>query len=128
MVEPERAVEFAMMITCLLTGLSHLLRPDIWTRFFSMLADMGTSGPVAHGFLSLPAGILIITLHQVWRGPGLVLTIWGLLLMAKAVSGFLLPELAVRSLALARNNDFGFRIAGIAMLGVAASCAWALYG
>ena len=126
--QTEQAVEFAMMVVCLLTGMSHLLRPDIWTRFFSMLADKGSSGPIVHGFISLPAGILVITLHQVWRGPGLVLTIWGVLLVAKAVSGFLFPELALRSLNLARNNDLGFRAAGIAMLGVAAACALALYG
>ena len=125
--DPPSAVQFITLLLCLVMGLSHLLRPGIWVRFFTLLADKGMSGVIVQGLVSAPPAALIVVLHEVWYGPALVVTILGWMLMAKVWVGLLLPEKGLRSLKLARDNERGFRFAGVVLLFVAASAGLALW-
>ena len=107
-------------------GLSHLLQPQMWSEFFAHLVERGRFGLVANQFLNAAPAAIIVSLHQVWSGPAIVLTLYGWLLLLKSCIGLLLPELGMRSLKLSRHGDSAFRAAGVALLFVGLACALAL--
>ena len=123
------AVQFIMLLLCGVMGLSHLLRPEIWRKFFTLLAAQGTSGVVVHSFVSMSAAVIVLPFHNVWVGPATAVTLWGWLLLGKVVLGLIIsPTRAVQSLHLSERGDNAFRAAGVVMLGVAGCAAWALAG
>ncbi len=76
--DPASAVEFIMCIACILMGLSHIVQPKMWRNYFTFLHDQGLNGVITRTFaLELWPAIVIVAFHQVWSGPGLVLTIYG---------------------------------------------------
>jgi hypothetical protein len=124
---PAAAVELLMLPGLAIMGLSHIVRPDVWTRFFADLATRGTSGVVMRtAMLELWPALLIVTLHPVWSGPGLALTLYGWALMAKACLSLLAPEIALRGLALAGHGARAFLPGGVLLLVLAGLCLWAL--
>ena len=121
------AVQVIMLLLGGIMGLSHLFRPEIWRRFFSLLASKGTSGVVVHSLITVSAVIIIVPFHNIWSGPAIVVTLWGWMLLGKVLLGLVVsPSTAVRSLHMAERSDNGFRWAGVVMLAVAASAGWAL--
>ncbi len=120
------AVQMIMLISCALMGLSHLLQPQLWVEFFAHLIERGRFGLVANQFLNAAPAAILVSLHQVWSGPAIVLTLYGWLLLVKSCIGLLLPDIGMRSLRLSRHGDNAFRGAGIALLIVAAACGLAL--
>src|SRR3954470_7762617 len=72
-----RAVELFAFIQLLVVGLSHLLQPRAWVKFFMTLHAHGHAGVLVHGFLSLWFGSIILGFHQVWHGVPAVLTVTG---------------------------------------------------
>ncbi len=120
------AVQMIMLISCVLMGLSHLLQPQMWSEFFSHLVERGRFGLVANQFLNAAPAAIIVSLHQVWSGPAIVLTLYGWLLLLKSCIGLLLPELGMRSLKMSRHGDRAFRAAGVTLLFVGLACALAL--
>lgn len=125
MAESASAAEFLVLILTGIMGLSHLLQPAIWTRFFTALAGMGSPGVIAHALLSLWSVMIIVPFHWVWIGPGVIVTLWGWALLAKAVFGLCLaPDIALSSLS--GRTDRDFRLAGALQLAVAGAAGWAL--
>jgi hypothetical protein len=120
------AVQMVMLVSCVLMGLSHLLQPRLWTEFFAHLVDRGRVGLVFNQFLNAAPAAVIVSLHQVWSGPAIVLTVYGWLLLIKSVIGLMLPDLGMRSLRLSRHGEGAFRAAGIALLLVALAAGLAL--
>ena len=121
------AVQFTILLLCGIMGLSHLLHPEIWRRFFTLLASKGTSGVVVHSLISISAVIIIVPFHNIWSGPAIGVTLWGWLLLGKVLLGLVLsPVTAVQSLHMSERGDNGFRVAGVVMLAVAACAGWAL--
>lgn len=120
-------VQMIMLISCLLMGLSHLMQPQIWTEFFARLVERGNFGLVANQFLNAAPGAIIVSLHQVWSGPAILLTIYGWSLLLKAVIALVAaPSLGMRSLKMSRHGDNAFRYGGIGLLVVALACGLAL--
>lgn len=76
----------------LVIGLSHLLQRDAWIEFFAKLHSLGRLGPFAEGFLYLNFGALIVSFHNVWSGPEVVLTLIGWVQVMKALVRFVAPE------------------------------------
>jgi hypothetical protein len=107
------AIELFVAVSCVIIGLSHLVRPVEWVEFFVSLREFGHRGVFANGMLSLTFGALIIGFHNVWQGWPVVITVFGWLQVLKGAISLLMPHLAIRSLARVsseRPNDF--RIAG----------------
>jgi hypothetical protein len=98
----------------------------MWSEFFAHLVERGRFGLVANQFLNAAPAAIIVSLHQVWSGPAIVLTLYGWLLLLKSCVGLLVPELGMRSLKMSRHGDNAFRIAGIALLLVGLAAALAL--
>jgi hypothetical protein len=66
---------------------------------FDRLHRAGRPGAFANGALSLVPGAAIVAGHGGWSWPGAVLTCFGWLLVIKGLICFLLPDMAVRSMA-----------------------------
>ncbi len=121
------AVELVMCIACILIGVSHIVQPAMWRDYFMSLHAQGTTGVVTRTFsLELWPAVIIVTLHQVWSGPGIILTIYGWLLLSKCVISVLAPQIGLRSLGMARKGDKAFIIAGVMLIAVGLSAGWAL--
>jgi hypothetical protein len=60
---------------------------------------------------------LLVTLHQVWWGPGIVLTLYGWAQFTKVWLALLVPQIGMRSLAMAQTNgERGFIVAGVMLM------------
>jgi hypothetical protein len=121
-------VQFVMLVGCAVMGLSHIVRPQMWVDYFTGLHARGFSGVITRTFvLELWPALLIVSLHQVWQGPAVVVTIYGWLLMAKIVVAMLAPEIGLRSLAMASRGPKSFVIAGCVLIGISACAGIALF-
>ena len=121
------AVQFMMVVACAIMGVSHLVRPAMWVEFFTHLHAQGIRGVVTRTFmLELWPAMLIVTLHQVWWGPGIVLTLYGWAQLAKVMISMLAPEIGLRSLKMAQMGDRAFHLGGVMLLIVGASAGAAL--
>jgi hypothetical protein len=125
---PADAVQLIMVIGCTIMGISHIAQPRMWADFFAAVHRQGHAGLVAKVMLvELWPALLIVTLHQVWSGPAIVLTIYGWLLLIKVAVSLVLPSLPMRALAIpSRSPKRAFVPGGIALLAVAALTAFAL--
>lgn len=113
----ESAVAVFASVNFLVIGLSHLLRPEQWMRFFGDLASKGSTGAFLNGLLSLGMGSVIVGFHQVWSWPQAVLSALGWLYLVKALVTFAAPGLALESMKRgARGNPARFRVAGAILL------------
>lgn len=119
-------VEALLTLPFLIMGLSHILQPKMWRDYFTQLAQHGHPAIVTRTFtMELWPAILIVTFHQVWSGPALLLTLYGHLLLLKVTSAILFPQIGLRSLAMAETHgDAGLRKAGVMLLVLGALCAW----
>lgn len=127
--DPPSFVEFILLIIGVPMGLSHILRPRLWIGFLGRVHAQGTAGLVGKVFaLELWPAVLIVSLHQVWTGPGIVLTLYGWAQFGKVVLALLVPDIGMRSLAMAQGKgERGFIAAGALLLAIAASAGLALF-
>ena len=120
-------MEIFAVIHLTLMGLSHVVHHRAWAEFFINLRRLGYCGVFVHGFLSLGSGAMILAFHRVWSGMPLVLTIVGVLYLAKTAQCFLLPEASMKSLDRVRlERSRVFIGAGVAFLLIAMATTIAL--
>lgn len=125
--DPPSFVQFIMFIGCVVMGLSHIVQPQLWVDFFSRLHADGTPGLVSKILtVELWPALFVVGLHQVWWGPGIVLTLYGWAQLTKVVIALLTPQLGMRSMAMAQRGTQRFVIAGVALVGVGLSAGAAL--
>ena len=120
----EHPVEALLAIPLLIIGLSHILQPGMWRDFFVSLHAMGPRGVVWRVFvLEFWPAAIIVAFHQEWTWPGVVLTLYGHVLMSKIAIGLLTPSIGLKSMAMAQNHgDRGLIIAGIFLCFLTGSC------
>jgi hypothetical protein len=125
---PAEAVEFIMMVLGVLFGVSHIVRPQMWADFFTSLHAEGTKGLILKTFaLELWPATLIVTLHQVWSGPGIVLTLYGWAQMTKVVIAMLVPQITMRGMAMAAAGPRAFIPAGVMLMALGIVSGLALF-
>ncbi len=119
-----RAVEAAFIAPLLLVGLSHVIQPGLWREIFANLVEKGDISVIYRVslFEFVPATV-IVTFHQVWTGPAVILTLYGYLLMLKIAISFLNPNIGVRSMMRALRGDSGFQVAGLVLVLLSGYCA-----
>lgn len=109
----EKAVQIFAAVSFLVIGLSHMLQPRVWVEFFSKLRELGRLGAFAEGFISLNFGAVIVSFHNVWSGPEVVLTLIGWGQVLKAPFRFTAPEASLRVYEKIRpERAWQFRVAG----------------
>jgi len=113
-----------LAIPLLLLGISHIVQQRMWFDFFERLAEMGRSGVLVRTFLfELWPATLIVIFHQDWSWPGLVITLYGHLLMLKVALSLTLPELGLKSLQQAQNHgERMFVPAGLGLIALGVFC------
>ncbi len=107
-------IEAFLAIPFLIMGLSHIVQPTMWRDFFGTLHSMGPRGVIWRTFaLELWPAASIVSFHQEWSWPGIILTLYGHLLMLKITIGLISPAVGLRSLAMSQSHgEKGFVIAG----------------
>jgi len=121
----EQAIQLFAAISFLVIGLSHLGQPRGWVAFFQALAARGTPGVFAEGFLLLNFGALIVAFHNVWHGPGLVLTLIGWAQVVKGAVRFVAPQVGLRVMRRATlERAWHFQVGGVMALLVSGFLWW----
>jgi hypothetical protein len=92
----EREIQLFAAVNFLVIGLSHIFQRSAWIEFFAKLHSLGRLGPFAEGFLSLNFGALIVTFHNVWTFPEVLLTLIGWTQVLKALLRFVAPDVVLR--------------------------------
>ncbi|MEO6396672.1 MAG: hypothetical protein ABIO40_12275 [Devosia sp.] len=128
--DPPSVIEFTFLISCVPMGLSHIVRPRLWIDFFARLHAQGTAGLVGKVLaIELWPALLIVSLHQIRWGPGIVLTLYGWAQFTKVFLALLVPQIGMRSLAMAEGKgERGFIAGGIMLIVVGLSAGLALFG
>jgi hypothetical protein len=82
----------------LIIGLSHLLQPNLWVRFFATVKQTGVAAAIIPLY-TLPFGLVLIATHNIWTLDWpLFLTIAGWGMTIKSAAYLLVPTLADRML------------------------------
>jgi uncharacterized protein YjeT (DUF2065 family) len=124
----ERSVETVAVILFGVIGLSHMVQPRGWVRFFILLRDQGEPGAFVDGLLNLPIGAVIVACHNVWSGIPVVLTLLGWALVIKGLIRFCAPQLALKMIArVSLDRSSEFQASGAALLALAALLAYRLF-
>ena len=119
------AVERLAALTLGVVSLSHVAAPRAWVHYFVTMREHGAAAGLRNGLLHLPLGAAVLTFHPIWSGPGLVTTLVGAGLTAKATAHLLYPPLSQWTLApVDEERAWGFRLAGVFGLALAAAIAW----
>jgi hypothetical protein len=92
----EKAIQVFVAVNFFVIGLSHIFQRSAWVEFFAKLHSLGRLGPFAEGFLYLNFGAMIVSFHNVWTFPELVLTLMGWVHVSKALFRFVAPAAVLR--------------------------------
>ena len=121
----ERAVQVFAAASFLVIGISHLLRPGAWVEFFAKLRELGRPGAFVEGFIGLNFGAIIVSFHNVWSGPAVVLTLIGWSQVLKAFFRFVAPEASLRVYEKIRpERAWQIRVAGVLAVALSAFLAF----
>jgi hypothetical protein len=115
----EVAVTKLTIICFFITGVSHIVQPRVWVRFFMDLHSKGEVGSFLNALLHFPLGVLIVSFHNVGHGLPVVLTLIGWGLVLKSFIYFVFPKLGVQMLARVTMEKFWeFVVAGVFSIGI----------
>ncbi len=123
----ETSVQVFAVLNFLVMGLSHLTQPRAWVEFFVWLRERGNAGVFVNGFLSLGFGSIIVAFHNVWSGLPVILTIYGWLLVLKALVSFTRPGVVMRSFQrVSPERSLQFVVVGVMFLFLGGLLAYSL--
>ncbi len=113
----EQSIQLFAAVSFLVIGLSHLIQPKAWVSYYQALVARGTTGAFFEGFLLLNLGGIIVSFHNVWHGPAIVLTLVGWTQVLKGLVRFVAPQAALRGMARATpERAWLFRAGGVVAL------------
>ena len=92
----EREIQVFVAVNFFVIGLSHIIQRSAWVEFFAKLHSLGRLGPFAEGFLYLNFGAMIVSFHNVWTFPEVILTLIGWVQVSKALFRFVAPAAVLR--------------------------------
>jgi hypothetical protein len=93
-----KIVEAVLAPAFLLMGLSHLLQPQLWVRFFDVVKQTGVAAAIIPMY-TLPVALVLVVGHNVWVWDWPVaLTIAGWGMTIKCALYLLMPGLVDRML------------------------------
>ena len=123
----EVSVEKLTALCFFVTGMSHIVQPRVWVRFFIMLREKGEVGSFLNALIHFPLGAFIVAFHNVWHGIPLIVTLIGWGLTVKSALYFLFPRYGVRMLGtISLERSWHFVVAGVFSVLLAAVIAYPL--
>jgi len=125
----ERMVELFAIIHLGTAGLSHVVAPKAWARYFMWLASKEEAGVLVVALMSLWFGSIVAAFHQVWSGIPLILTLLGWSQVTKALIYSCFPRYGLhmlRGVSLERARMFVY--AGAVLLALAGILTYHLVG
>jgi uncharacterized protein YjeT (DUF2065 family) len=85
-------IEKVAAVFFLIVGLSYLLNARVWVRFAkSLLSEPQRMLPVL--WVTLPIGLIIIFVHNIWTGWSIIVTLIGWVLTIKSAFYLLFPQI-----------------------------------
>jgi hypothetical protein len=121
----EQATQLFAAISFLVIGLSHLSQPRSWVAFYQALAARGAPGVFLEGFLSLTFGAFIVSFHNVWHGPAVVLTLIGWAQVLKGLGRFVAPRVGLQLMQrVTTERAWYFRAGGVFALVISSFLWW----
>jgi hypothetical protein len=115
----ELAVMRLAIICFFVIGVSHIVQPRVWARFFIDMHGKGEVGSFLNALLHFPMGVVIVSFHNVWGGLPVVLTLIGWGLVLKSFIYFVFPGYGIRMLArVSMERSWGFIVAGLFSVGI----------
>jgi uncharacterized protein YjeT (DUF2065 family) len=116
----QRAIEIFALYNFAIVGLSLILRPVAWARYFAWMRREGEAGAVIYGLLCLLWGSLIVSFHREWHGLLVVLPAFGALQVIEGVVFLLAPGFGLRLMGKFDEEGLGlFRLLGVIAIGLA---------
>lgn len=92
-------IEWFAAVLLTAVGLSQIYQANWWMERHRRLAEGGLGAMRVYGAIVLAAGGGLVTFHNVWTGPPLVLTAAGWLLVLEGAVGLFVPHLGLAGLA-----------------------------
>lgn len=121
------AIEWLVALSFLLVGVSHILQPRAWAEFSIRFREKGAVGSLQLGMLHLPLALLIVSLHNVWRGFPIVVTLIGWAQLVKAFLYLVFPKHGLRMLGyVSVEKSWRFVVGGIFSIALGALIAFSL--
>lgn len=115
----EIAVTKLAIICFFVIGVSHIVQPRVWARFFMEMHGKGEVGSFLNALLHFPLGVVIVSFHDVWSGLPVVLTLMGWGLVIKSFIYFVFPRHGMKILGrISLERSGGFVVAGAFSVGV----------
>jgi hypothetical protein len=122
----EHAAEVFAVINFGIIGLSHIVLPRVWVEFFVMLRERGHVGVFLNGMLSLMVGSIIVSLHNLWSGPVMLVTLIGWAQVLKGLVSLTVPSWGLnKMMRVSMERAYEFQLAGALFL---VFCAVIAYG
>lgn len=94
----ELAIEFTIGVCFLVSGMSWMLRTDIWAECFARIREEGRHKALGLGLIELLISAFVVGGHPVWTGLPLLLTIIGICGMLEGTFYLLFPRALPRIL------------------------------
>jgi uncharacterized protein YjeT (DUF2065 family) len=119
-VPSQRAIEVFAFLNFAIIGLSLVLQPRAWARYFAWMRREGDAGALIYGLLCLLWGSLIVSFHREWNGFLVILPLFGALQMFEGMIFLIVPGFGLRLMAVLTEDRLGIlRLLGLIALGLA---------
>jgi hypothetical protein len=116
----QRAIEIFAMLNFAIVGLSLVVRPMAWARYFVWMRREGEAGAVIYGLLCVLWGSLIVSFHPTWHGLLIILPAFGTLQLLEGLTFLIAPGFGLRLLGIFSEERLGlFRLLGLIALALA---------
>ena len=113
----QRAIELFALLNFFIVGVSLVVRPTAWARFFTWMQREGEAGAVIYGLLCVLWGSLIVSFHPTWHGPAVVLPAFGALQLTEGLAFLVFPRFGLRIMAVfSEDRLWLFRLLGFIAL------------
>jgi hypothetical protein len=117
MTATEFAAQVFVVINFAIVGLSHVVQPRVWVEFFVFLRERGHAGVFFNGMLSLMVGSIIVSLHNVWSGLPMLVTLLGWAQVIKGLVSLTVPSFGLKKMMrVSMERAYEFQVAGALFL------------
>ncbi len=116
----QHAIELFALLNFAIVGLSLVIQPTAWARYFAWMQREGQAGAVIYGLLCVLWGSLIVSFHPTWHGLLIILPAFGALQMLEGLIFLIAPSFGLRVISVFNEERLGlFRLLGLIALGLA---------